>query len=63
MHHHPAPRDIYRLAAEASIDPRTARKALNEGVGVIRGDLVRERIERAMRVLGLSAQRERATTR
>lgn len=48
------PRDVFRLAAEASIDPRTAKKALTDGLGAIRGELVRERIRRAMAVLGMT---------
>ena len=41
------------LAARAECDPRTARRALEEGPRSIRAELVRARVERAMRALGL----------
>jgi len=42
-----------QLAAAAECDPRTAARALRNGPQVIRPALVRERLERAMRALGL----------
>lgn len=50
----PPRREIHELAARASVDIRTAERALVEGVNAIRG-LPRERIADAMRELGRAA--------
>ena len=44
---------ILHLAALAGVDPRTAKKALRDGAGSVRG-LSGDRIAVAMRELGLS---------
>lgn len=41
-------RSVLRLAAEAECDPRTAERALREGVHVIRTRIVRERLTAAL---------------
>ncbi|CAN5922591.1 hypothetical protein BH11MYX4_BH11MYX4_03880 [soil metagenome] len=41
------------LASRASVDVRTARKALEHGPGAVRHHLARERIINAMRHMGL----------
>lgn len=38
---------IALLAAEAQVDPRTARRALAEGVGAVRGRFVKDRLRQA----------------
>ena len=43
------------LAAEARIDVRTAARALTRGVDDLGSLEMRERVERAMQVLGLTA--------
>ena len=52
------------LAATARCDPRTARRALTEGVGVIATERIREDLLEAARVLGieLPAPSEEPTT-
>ena len=49
-------RKILELAGAAEVDPRTARKALDEGVGSIRGEAVRERINRCAKDLGIKVR-------
>jgi hypothetical protein len=43
------------LAARAECDVRTAARALREGPAAIRTTVVRERLEREMRALGVEA--------
>jgi hypothetical protein len=50
----PTRADVFRLAAATGLDPRTARKALVEGVGSIRAVADRERVVAAIPTLGLS---------
>ena len=45
----PSHADIYALAGKAGVDPRTAKKALVEGVDAIRGEGVRDRLTQAMK--------------
>jgi len=44
---------VLKLAAEAQVDPRTAAKALSEGIGTIKGWAVRARIVAAAKKLRL----------
>jgi len=44
----PTQREILTLAAAAGVDPRTAKRALVDGVDVIKGEEVRARIRAAM---------------
>jgi len=44
------------LAAAAQCDPRTVRRALRDGLACIRTTMIRERLERAMRLRGLSTE-------
>lgn len=44
------------LAARAECDPRTAARALREGLAKIRTVAVRERLEREMREMGVEAR-------
>ena len=50
-----------QLAAAAQCDPRTAARALRGGTGLIRTRLIRERLERAMREIGVVPHPTRAT--
>ena len=45
---------ILQLAAEAGCHPATAKRALTEGVSGIKGDFLKERINKALVVLGLA---------
>jgi hypothetical protein len=45
---------IHTLAARAQIDPRTARRVLTEGLGVIRVGTIRERVAAALAEVGRS---------
>lgn len=45
--------DIIRLAAAAACDPRSAKKALEQGAESVKG-LVGDRLAQAMRELGLT---------
>lgn len=49
-----APCIIVRLAAAASCDPRTAKRALESGLDAVRGSHLRDRIEGAALLLGLT---------
>lgn len=51
-----SPKDVRRIAAEASCDPRTVHRYLSGGT--VR-ELCRERIEQALRALGFTARRAR----
>lgn len=42
------------LAAEAKVDPRTARRALETGLQAVRPGLMRERVSGSARKLGLT---------
>jgi hypothetical protein len=44
----PTPGQVVALAAAANVDPRTAKKALVDGVDAIKGEVVRERLRAAM---------------
>jgi hypothetical protein len=46
--------DILRLAAEAQIDPRTVKKALENGVNSLRAEVDRQRLREAAKRLGMS---------
>jgi hypothetical protein len=45
----PTKTQILTLAIEAQVDPRTARRAIVYGVDNIKGEVVRERLRKAMR--------------
>jgi hypothetical protein len=45
----PTRAQIYDLAARAEVAPATAKKALVYGVAAIRGEVVRERLEKALK--------------
>ncbi len=49
-----ARRLVLRLAAETPCDPRTAQRAILRGARAIRPLVVRDRIERAAIVLGIT---------
>ncbi len=44
---------MHLLAARAECDPRTARRALTEGVDAVRVVTLRERLSREMAALGI----------
>lgn len=44
----PTPGEVVALAAAAKVDPRTAKRALVDGVEGIRGEVVRERLRAAL---------------
>jgi coenzyme F420-reducing hydrogenase delta subunit len=46
--------DILRLAAEAEIDPRTVKKAVENGIDSLRAEVDRVRLRDAAKRLGLS---------
>jgi hypothetical protein len=46
--------DILRLAAEAQIDPRTVKRALDNGIDSLRAEVDRQRLRDAAKRLGLS---------
>lgn len=45
--------DILRLAAEAELDPRTVKRAVDRGVDTLRAEVDRTRIRAAAEKLGL----------
>ena len=45
--------DILRLAAEAELDPRTVKRAVDRGVDTLRAEVDRSRIRAAAEKLGL----------
>jgi hypothetical protein len=45
--------DILRLAAEAQIDPRTVKRAIDHGVDALKAHVDRDRIRVAAKKLGL----------
>lgn len=45
--------DILRLAAEAQIDPRTVKRAIDHGIDALKAAVDRERIRLAAKKLGL----------
>jgi hypothetical protein len=45
--------DVLRLAAEAQIDPRTVKRAIEHGVDVLRASVDRDRIRVAAKKLGI----------
>jgi len=47
------PQTVARLAAEAQVDRRTAKKALTDGVDAVRGEFMRGRLRVAAQTLGL----------
>lgn len=44
--------EVYAIAAKAKADPRTVRRAFDEGIESIKGEVVRERIRQAMAAFG-----------
>jgi hypothetical protein len=46
--------DILRLAAEAELDPRTVKRAVDRGVDTLRAEVDRDRIRAAAEKLGLA---------
>jgi hypothetical protein len=51
--------DALKLAADAGIDVRTARRALREGVDALKGLVLRQRVRVSAERLGLSVTRIR----
>jgi hypothetical protein len=47
------------IANHALVDVRTARKALEQGVGVIRGNIVRARIQDAASALNIELENQK----
>jgi len=45
--------DILRLAAEAELDPRTVKRAVDRGIDTLRAEVDRTRIRAAAERLGL----------
>jgi hypothetical protein len=45
--------DILRLAAEAELDPRTVKRAVDRGIDTLRAEVDRTRIRAAAEKLGL----------
>lgn len=45
--------DILRLAAEAELDPRTVKRAVDRGIDTLRAEVDRSRIRAAADKLGL----------
>jgi hypothetical protein len=46
--------DILRLAAESQLDPRTVKKAVDNGVDSLRAQVDRQRLREAAKRLGMS---------
>jgi hypothetical protein len=44
---------ILRLAAETQLDPRTVKRAVEEGVGALKAAIDRERLREAAKRLGV----------
>ena len=46
----PTRAEVLDVAARAQVDPRTARKAMTQGVESVKGEAARERLRAALRV-------------